>query len=186
MRIESSKSEVVIAFIGRLAPIKRPDRFLDLVQDLSEKRVDVKFLIYGDGELKGEIQERIRQEKLPVELRPFERDVYQVLANVDILVMTSDNEGTPLTVMEASYAGVPCIGTNVGSMRDIVKDGVNGFLVDPSAASLAIVLQELLENRQKLTRLILGASKYAEDNFNIRNYVHGHEKLYEGLINSAN
>lgn len=186
IRIESSKSEVVIAFIGRLAPIKRPDRFLDLVQDLSEKRVDVKFLIYGDGELKGEIQERIRQEKLPVELRPFERDVYQVLANVDILVMTSDNEGTPLTVMEASYAGVPCIGTNVGSMRDIVKDGVNGFLVDPSAASLAVVLQELLENRQELTRLILGASKYAEDNFNIRNYVNGHEKLYEGLVNSAN
>ena len=186
MRIESSTSEVVIAFIGRLAPIKRPDRFLDLVQDLSEKIVDVKFLIYGDGELKGAIQERIRQEKLPVELRPFEKDVYQVLANVDILVMTSDNEGTPLTVMEASYAGVPCIGTNVGSMSDIVKDGVNGFLVDPSAASLAIVLQELLENRQELTRLILGASKYAEDNFNIRNYVHGHEKLYEGLVNSAN
>lgn len=123
MRIESSRSEVVIAFIGRLTPIKRPDRFLDLVKELSEKREDVKFLIYGNGELKDEIQERVRKEKLPVELRPFEKDVYGVLANVDILVMTSDNEGTPLTVMEASYAGVPCIGTNVGSMRDIVKDG---------------------------------------------------------------
>ena len=156
------------------------------MKELSEKRTDVKFLIYGDGELKDKIQERIREEKLPVELRPFEKDVYRVLANVDILVMTSDNEGTPLTVMEASYAGVPCIGTNVGSMRDIVKDGVNGFLVDPTSASLAIVLQELLENRQELTRLILGTSKYAEDNFNIRNYVHGHEKLYEGLVNSAN
>jgi glycosyltransferase involved in cell wall biosynthesis len=185
-RMESSESKVTIAFIGRLAPIKRPDRFLDLVQDLSKKRKDVKFLIYGDGELKDKIQQRICEERLPVELRPFEKDVYRVLANVDILVMTSDNEGTPLTVMEASYAGVPCIGTNVGSMRDIVKDGVNGFLVDPTAASLEIVLQELLENRQELTRLILGASKYAEDNFNIRNYVYGHEKLYEGLVDSAN
>jgi glycosyltransferase involved in cell wall biosynthesis len=186
MRIESSRSKVVIAFIGRLAPIKRPDRFLDLVTELSEKREDVKFLIYGNGELKDEIQERVRNEKLPVELRPFEKDVYGVLANVDILVMTSDNEGTPLTVMEASYAGVPCIGTNVGSMRDIVKDGVNGFLVDPAAASLATVLQELLENRQELTKLALGASKYAEDNFNIRSYIHGHEMLYEGLVSSGN
>jgi UDP-glucose 4-epimerase len=146
----------------------------------------IQCVIYGDGELKDKIQQRICEERLPVELLPFEKDVYRVLANVDILVMTSDNEGTPLTVMEASYAGVPCIGTNVGSMRDIVKDGVNGFLVDPTAASLAIVLQELLENRQELTRLILGASKYAEDNFNIRNYVHGHEKLYQGLVDSAN
>lgn len=186
MRIESSKSEVTIAFVGRLAPIKRPDRYLDLVKDLSDKRKDVKFLIYGDGELRHEIQERIHEEKLPVELHPFEKDVYGVLAKVDILVMTSDNEGTPLTVMEASYSGVPCIGTNVGSMRDIVKDGVNGFLVDPTAASLAIVLQELLENRQELTRLALGASRYAENNFNIRSYIHGHEMLYEGLVSSGN
>jgi glycosyltransferase involved in cell wall biosynthesis len=179
--VDSHEHEVVIAFIGRLAPIKRPDRFLDLVKELSKKRDDCKFVIYGDGELKDKIKERIREETLPVELRPFERDVYQVLAKVDILVMTSDNEGTPLTVMEASYAGVPCIGTDVGSMNDIVKDGINGFLVDPNAASIATVLENLLENRLELNRLKLGSQKYAEENFNIRNYVHAHEKLYEGL-----
>jgi glycosyltransferase involved in cell wall biosynthesis len=63
---------------------------------------------------------------------------------------------------------------------------VNGFLVDPTAAALATVLGELLENRQELTRLVLGAPEYAQENFNIRNYVVGHEKIYEGLVNSSN
>jgi glycosyltransferase involved in cell wall biosynthesis len=184
--LDSPEREIVIAFIGRLAPIKRPDRYLDLVKDLSGKRIDCRFVIYGDGELKEKIQEQILEEKLPVELRPFEKDVYQVLASVDILVMTSDNEGTPLTVMEASYAGVPCIGTNVGSMKDIVKDGVNGFLVNPDAESLANILEDLLDDKLSLNQLKIRASKYAEQNFNVQNYVSEHEKLYAGLISSAN
>ena len=157
-----------------------------MVKDLSRKRIDCRFVIYGDGELKEKIQEQILEERLPVELRPFEKDVYQVLASVDILVMTSDNEGTPLTVMEASYAGVPCIGTNVGSMKDIVKDGVNGFLVNPDAESLANILEELLDDKLSLNLLKLRASKYAEENFNVQNYVSEHEKLYAGLVSSAN
>jgi glycosyltransferase involved in cell wall biosynthesis len=88
--------------------------------------------------------------------------------------------------MEASYAGVPCIGTNVGSMKDIVKDGVNGFLVNPDAESLANILEDLLDDKLSLNLLKIRASKYAEENFNVQNYVSEHEKLYAGLISSAN
>ena len=117
---------------------------------------------------------------------PFEKNIFQILKNVDLLVMTSDNEGTPLTVMEASYAGVPCFGTNVGSMGDIVENGINGYLVNPDVSSLITGLNNLLDDRLTLARLQLTASKYADKNFNVRRYVETHQELYSGLVNSGN
>jgi len=183
---ESLNRKIVIAFIGRLVPIKRPDRFLDLVKELSEKRKDCEFYMYGEGELRNFIEERISHEDLPVKLMPFEKSIFQILKNVDLLVMTSDNEGTPLTVMEASYAGVPCFGTNVGSMGDIVENGVNGYLVNPDISSLVMGLNKLLDDRLTLAQLQLTASEYAEKNFNVRRYVEAHEELYKGLVSSGN
>jgi glycosyltransferase involved in cell wall biosynthesis len=117
---------------------------------------------------------------------PFEKSIFQILKNVDLLVMTSDNEGTPLTVMEASYAGVPCFGTNVGSMGDIVENGVNGYLVNPDISSLITGLNKLLDDRLTLAQLQLTASEYAEKNFNVHRYVEAHEELYKGLVSSGN
>lgn len=183
--VESMNRKIVIAFIGRLVPIKRPDRFLDLVKELSETRTDCTFVMYGEGELRNSIEERISRDNLAVKLMPFEKNIFQILQNVDLLVMTSDNEGTPLTVMEASYAGVPCFGTNVGSMGDIVKNGVNGYLVNPDILSLTTGLNNLLNDRLNLAQLQLSASKYADKNFNVRRYVEAHEELYKGLVNSG-
>ncbi len=183
---ESLNRKIVIAFIGRLVPIKRPDRFLDLVKEFSKSRTDCEFYMYGEGELRDSIEARILQEDLQVRLMPFEKNIFQILKNVDLLVMTSDNEGTPLTVMEASYAGVPCFGTNVGSMGDIVENGINGYLVNPDVSSLITGLNNLLDNRLTLARLQLTASKYADKNFNVRRYVETHQELYSGLVNSGN
>ena len=183
---ESSAGKVVIAFIGRLVPIKRPDRFLEVVKVLSKNRTDCEFYMYGEGELRESIKARISREDLPVKLMPFEKNIFQILKNVDLLVMTSDNEGTPLTVMEASYAGVPCFGTNVGSMGDIVENGINGYLVNPDVSSLITGLNNLLDDRSTLARLQLTASKYADKNFNVRRYVEAHQELYSGLVNSGN
>ena len=184
--IVTSEHKLVVAFIGRLVPIKRPDRFLDLVKEMSKKSHDCTFLIYGEGELRDVVLEQIINENIPIELRPFEKDIYKVLSNVDLLVITSDNEGTPLTVMEASYAGVPCLGTNVGSMRDIIKDGVNGYLVDTTVSSLVSALQGILKNKKEFRKIQFNAANYASEHFNIREFIKAHEILYLDLHNSGN
>ena len=175
----------VIAFIGRMAPIKRPDRYLKVVQELTHRNVDCTFLMYGEGELLSTIRDEIIRSELKVDLLPFEKDIYQILKRIDILVMTSDNEGTPLTIMECSFAGVPCVGTDVGSMRDIVKDGINGFLVTPDVNLLANKIEELIEDVPALKTLQETCVSYANEHFNVKDYVVAHQNLYASLLNSG-
>jgi glycosyltransferase involved in cell wall biosynthesis len=175
----------VVAFIGRLAPVKRPDRFLQIVEELTSRNVNCDFIMHGEGELFSEVQKQITQRKIKVRLFPFVPDIYEVFTNVDILLMTSDNEGTPLTVMESSFAGVPCIGTDVGSMKEIVKNGVNGFLVEPDIGLLADKIEELVRDIPILLRLKQTSKTYAQDHFNIRDYVVAHQNLYLSLVRSG-
>jgi glycosyltransferase involved in cell wall biosynthesis len=174
----------VIAFIGRLAPIKRPDRFLKVVEELTRRNVNCKFDIYGEGELYTEVQKEITRLKLNVNLFPFEADIYQLLDKVDILLMTSDNEGTPLTVMESSFAGVPCVGTDVGSMKQIVKDGINGYLVEPNVGLLATKIEELVKDTPTLLSLKQTCKTYAQEHFNVDQYIDAHQDLYISLVQS--
>jgi glycosyltransferase involved in cell wall biosynthesis len=176
--IMGSIRDPIVAFVGRLAPIKRPDRYLQVVHELTQRNSGCTFKMYGEGELLDEIESEISARKLDLSLQPFEADIFEVLKDVDILVMTSDNEGTPLTVMQASSAGVPCVGTNVGSMRDIVIDGVNGFLVNPDYVSITTKIQELVSNPSQLEKLQESSILYAEKNFDIANYIKAHEEVY--------
>ena len=175
----------VVAFVGRLAPIKRPDRFLQIVEELTSRNVKCDFIMYGEGELFSEVQKQITEREIRVNLFPFQPDIYQIFTNIDILLMTSDNEGTPLTVMESSFAGVPCVGTDVGSMKEIVKDGVNGFLVVPEVNLLADKIEELVRDIPTLLSLKQTSKTYAQDHFNVRDYVVAHQNLYLALVRSG-
>ena len=175
----------VVAFIGRLAPIKRPDRFLQIVEELTSRNVKCDFIMYGEGELFSEVQKQITEREIRVNLFPFQPDIYQIFTNIDILLMTSDNEGTPLTVMESSFAGVPCVGTDVGSMKEIVKNGVNGFLVVPEVDLLADKIEELVRDIPTLLSLKQTSKTYAQDHFNVRDYVVAHQNLYLSLVRSG-
>jgi len=173
----------IVAYIGRLAPVKRPDRYLQVVKELETRGSDCIFKMYGEGELLAETESKILQLNLNMEVQPFQSDIFEILKDVDILVMTSDNEGTPLTVMQASCAGVPCIGTNVGSMRDIVADGVNGFLVDTDYVSIANEIEKLVSNLNELSSLQNSSSLHAKRHFDIKNFVEAHENIYLTLVN---
>jgi glycosyltransferase involved in cell wall biosynthesis len=175
----------VIAFVGRLAPIKRPDRFLAVVHELVQRGADCQYQIFGEGELHSEILQEISRLKLPIELLPFQSNVYDVLKNVDLLVITSDNEGTPLTVMQASLAGVPCVGTNVGSMQDIVIDGVNGYLVSVDHFAIADKIEELISNPNQLRSLQESSSSFAVKHFSIDEFVKVHANIYTELAKSG-
>jgi glycosyltransferase involved in cell wall biosynthesis len=139
--------------------------------------------MYGEGELLAETESKILQLNLNMEVQPFQSDIFEILKDVDILVMTSDNEGTPLTVMQASCAGVPCIGTDVGSMRDIVTDGVNGFLVDTDYVSIANEIEKLVSNLNELSSLQNSSIFHAKRHFDIKNFIEAHENIYLTLVN---
>jgi glycosyltransferase involved in cell wall biosynthesis len=113
----------VVTLIARLVPIKRVDRFLRVATLLSDLP-DVHFLIVGDGELR----DSLRRSEDAVALGPrlvwagFRRDMPSVCFASDVVVQTSDNEGTPVSLIEAQAAGVPVVSTRVGGTESTVAD----------------------------------------------------------------
>ena len=181
----AKKDKLVIGFVGRFTQIKRPDKFVSLVEGMQSKHNELEFRMYGDGELRDEISQEITKKKLPIKIFDFASSAYEVLSEIDLLIVTSDNEGTPLTVMEASYVGVPCIATNVGAISEIVVNGVNGYVVENSVVSLVENTLSLISNRDALTRLSLSSVEYAQENFSMPRYVKQNENVYLQLLNSG-
>ena len=123
-----------IAIIGRLVPVKNHKMFLDSARKLKDAlgfRQRLKFLVVGDGPLRQELEsyaERlgIRED---VTFSGWIKDLDKVYSELDIVALTSLNEGTPVALIEAQAAARPCVATCVGGVRDVIEDEGGGFLV---------------------------------------------------------
>jgi glycosyltransferase involved in cell wall biosynthesis len=172
------------AFIGRVTQIKRPDRFLDVVNEIKKRGVKLDFFIAGDGELLEMCRERIKQEKLPVTILGWQSDIERVLSSADMVVLTSDNEGTPLSLIQAGMAGLPVVTTNVGSVPEVVLDGVTGIVTRLDVQEIADALEKLANDKVLRTKLGVAAQEFTLSNFGVKRLVHDHEELYKKLLSS--
>jgi glycosyltransferase involved in cell wall biosynthesis len=172
------------AFIGRVTQIKRPDRFLDVVSEIKKRGVDLDFFIAGDGELLETCRERIKKDNLPVTILGWQSDIERVLSSADMVVLTSDNEGTPLSLIQAGMAGLPVVTTNVGSVPEIVLDGVTGIVTELGVQEIANALEKLVNDSVLRTKLGVAAQEFTMSNFGVKRLVHDHEELYKNLISS--
>ena len=172
------------AFIGRVTQIKRPDRFLDVVSEIKKRGVNLDFFIAGDGELLDMCRKRIKQEDLPVTVLGWQSDIERVLSSADMVVLTSDNEGTPLSLIQAGMAGLPVVTTNVGSVPEVVLDGVTGIVTGLDVQQIADGLEKLVNDKVLRTKLGAAAQEFTLSNFGVKRLVHDHEELYKKLLSS--
>jgi glycosyltransferase involved in cell wall biosynthesis len=172
------------AFIGRLTHVKRPDRFLDVVAESKKRALDLDFFIAGDGDLFGYCQERVIREDLPVTLLGWQSNIELILAASDIVMLTSDNEGTPLSLIQAGMAGLPVLTTNVGSVPEIVLNDVTGIVVELDVQMLADALEKLVLDGKLRDKLGASAKEFTRKNFGVSRLVQDHEELYKKLISS--
>ena len=177
-----SDSRLQCAFIGRITQIKRPDRFLDVVSEVKKRGIDLDFFMAGDGELLEGCRKRISEQDLPVTVLGWQSDIEKVLSAADIVVLTSDNEGTPLSLIQAGMAGLPVVTTNVGSVPEIVINGDTGFVTDLDVQEIANALEKLAKDKALRERLGLAAQIFTLANFGVQRLVHDHEELYKKLF----
>jgi glycosyltransferase involved in cell wall biosynthesis len=177
-----SAGRLQCAFIGRVTQIKRPDRFLDVVSEIKKRRVDLDFYIAGDGELLESCRARIADEDLSVTILGWQSEIEKVLSTADIVVLTSDNEGTPLSLIQAGMAGLPVVTTNVGSVPEIVLDGVTGFVTSLDVIEIADTLEKLVKDKVLRGQLGTAAQKFTLANFGVERLVANHEELYRKLL----
>ncbi len=172
------------AFIGRVTQIKRPDRFLDVVSEIKKRNISLDFFIAGDGELLEACRERIIAEDLPVKVLGWQSNIEKVLSAADIVVLTSDNEGTPLSLIQAGMAGLPVVSTNVGSVPEVVLDNATGLITSLDVQKIADALEKLFTDKALRERLGHTAQQFTLANFGVERLVHDHEELYKTLLAS--
>lgn len=123
---------VRVGLVGRLVPIKRIDLFIDMAA-LVQRSVPgaFRFHIYGDGPEHARLAQRIRESGLEnvVFLEGFFRDIDVRIAALDLLYLTSDSEGLPMTVLEAMALGTPVVTAAVGELPVVLDAGASGTLV---------------------------------------------------------
>ena len=177
-----SSSTVQCAFIGRVTQIKRPDRFLDVVSEIKRREVAVDFFMAGDGELLEICRERILCEDLPVQILGWQSDIEKVLAAADIVLLTSDNEGTPLSLIQAGMAGLPVVTTRVGSVPELVLDGITGIITGLDVQEITDALEKLANSNELRAQMGTAAQEFTLANFGVKRLVHDHEELYKKLF----
>jgi glycosyltransferase involved in cell wall biosynthesis len=177
-----STTTLQCAFIGRVTQIKRPDRFLDVVSEIKKRGVDLDFFMVGDGELLESCQKRILKQDLPVKVLGWQSDIEKVLSAADIVVLTSDNEGTPLSLIQAGMAGLPVVTTNVGSVPEVILDGVTGIISGLDVQEIADALEKLVHGRALRQQLGKAAQEFTLANFGVQRLVRDHRELYRKLL----
>jgi glycosyltransferase involved in cell wall biosynthesis len=177
-----SSQKLQCAFIGRVTRIKRPDRFLDVVSEIETRGLDIEYFIAGDGELLESCRARITDEDLPVKILGWQSYIERVLAAADIVILTSDNEGTPLSLIQAGMSSLPVVTTRVGSVPEVVIDDVTGFVTDLDVQEIADALEKLAKSAELRARMGASAQKFTLSNFGVDRLVNDHELLYKKLL----
>lgn len=169
---------LVVALVARLTGIKRPERFLELAALLRARHPQAVFAVCGAGELLEQMQ---RQAGPNVVFLGWRADVEAVHAASDIAVLTSDNEGTPVSLIEAALCGVPAVAPDVGSVGDVVLEGRTGLLASTDPADLAEKVSRLLNDPELRRRLGAAASQQATASYGRARLVADTQRLYEQI-----
>jgi glycosyltransferase involved in cell wall biosynthesis len=173
-----------VALIGRVTKIKRPDRFLDVVSELKNREIQIDFFVAGDGDLLEKCKNRVLSEELPVTFLGWQGNIEKVLSAADLVVLTSDNEGTPLSLIQAGMASLPVVATNVGSVPEIVIDGVTGIITTFDIEEIADAIENLMKNEDLSRKLGTAAEEFTNLNFGVKRLVSNHEILYKKLVSN--
>ncbi len=158
----------LVGMIGRIRDHKDYPNFLEACKLVKQTRPFVKFLIVGEGPLDNEIKNLA--EELGIVQDIFflgkREDVPEVLASLDVFVLSSSVEGSPAVIKEAMVMGKPVVATSVGGIPEIIEDGVNGILVYPhSPMKLADGIIRILMDKELSEKLGRNAKKTILENF---------------------
>lgn len=186
-KAEPPKESTTILFAGRLVRQKDPELFLRLafrlIQDLP--KLKLKFQIAGDGPLRKELEHSVFTSGVSGEQICFlgERpDMGEVYRGTDILVLTSEHEGTPNVILEAMTHGIPVVATQVGGVPEILTEDF-GFLVDPSDFhGLVLATTKLIKQSRLRRRFGKNGRKHVSDNHSLSTLGKRLNNIYSKLV----
>jgi glycosyltransferase involved in cell wall biosynthesis len=182
------ENEVAVAIVGRLVPVKNHLLFINALGNvIKDLTVPVKVFIVGDGSERSNIEEAVqslpKSPLLKIKLTSWIQDIAKFNAGMDFICLTSNNEGTPVSLIEAQAANIPVITTDVGGVRDIVLEGETGFIVPKNdVASLSDKMRLLIEDEKLRKKMSQNGWTFVEHKFHYTTLVKNMEEYYHSLI----
>lgn len=179
---------VAIAIVGRLAPIKNHTYFLEIIENvLAQTTEKIRVFIVGDGSEKESIEAKVNEINTfypdVIKMTSWIEDIGTFNAGMDIICLTSKNEGTPVSLIEAQAGGIPVITTNVGGVKDIILENETGFVVPLGQQALFTQkLVYLIENEKKREKMSQNGWNHVEQKFHYQTLVQNMDKLYRHLL----
>jgi glycosyltransferase involved in cell wall biosynthesis len=171
----------LIGFVGRLVSQKNPSLLVDAADLLEAENPEAHVVLIGDGPLAGEIRTRIAAggRGYRVHLLGHVERAASAMSELDVLVLPSEYEGCPYSVLEAMRAGVPVVASDAVGNRDVVLHSRTGLLFPPAdAASLAAAVSLVLGDPERRARLITAARERLALEFDVRTMVLATAALY--------
>lgn len=175
--------QVLAVFVGRIVPIKRLDLLLDALALACRSAPRLALAIAGDGESRSALEARAAALGIAGSVRflGYRRELDQLFGAADLAVLSSDNEGTPVSLIEAAAAGLPSVATDVGGVSEAVGPD-SGLLVPPGdAPALAAALVRLAADREARVRQGEAARRLAVERFGAERLLSDSEGLYDEL-----
>jgi len=184
------EDEIVIGIVARLSPVKNHQLFIDAIDEVKKANQKIRAIIIGDGELKNSLMDYAKQKDLytnksstTIIFTSWIEKVEEILPALDLFVLTSHSEGTPLSIIEAQASGLPIISTNVGGVKDCLIDGETGILVAPSdIKSMSAALLQLCDDATLRIQIGTAGHQFVSQNFSYSRLVNDIEQLYTSLL----
>jgi glycosyltransferase involved in cell wall biosynthesis len=176
----------VVIMVAGLRPEKAHEALLRAANILTPDRPDIRFLIVGEGPRRQELEQLAHRLNLRhrAVFAGERHDVPDLLHVADILVLPSYAavETLPLTIMEAMAAGVPVIASAVGSIPDMIEDGVNGKLISPgNGEELAAAITQLLDNEPLAKTIASAAGRTVRERYSLEQMIEKYSTLFERM-----
>lgn len=190
--------EIAVGIIGRLVDVKDHKYFLRLVRHVLDNTTKkVRFFIVGDGEMRQELEAFCSELSIPFNAFPdykpegvpltfcsWRNDIDAINAGLDIVILTSKNEGTPVSLIEAQASGTPVVSTNVGGVENVVDHGVTGLLAEPADESkMAENLMRLIESHELRNEMSGKGWSHVGERFHYSELTSKMDQLYKQLLN---
>ena len=186
--------DIAVGIVGRLVPVKNHELFFQAIAQCVRENPKIKALVIGDGELREEVESCAGALGLHFSREGFSSpdtnllfaswiyEMDEAMAGLDMVALTSRNEGTPVSLIEAQAAGVPIVSTDVGGVRDTVCSDETGLVVDQDASEIAKAILKLASDADLRKAMGERGREFATRRFDKTRLVDDIRNLYRKLL----
>ncbi len=190
------ENDVAVGIVGRIVAVKNHSLFVNAIEQMIKVPTHnpVAFFIIGDGKLKNHVEKNLQQKNISFNNHSVDKEnrvvftswlteMHKVMNGLDVIALSSLNEGTPLSVIEAQYFKKPVVCTNVGGVKDTVLDGKSGFLVDSKdAIAFTEKLRLLVEDQGLRNNMGEEGYKFVAARFSKKDEIGATKAFYKFLL----